>query len=190
MDILRRIHTFDNYILFTISRRIKNRYLDKAMPMITSLGNLGIIWIIIAGVLMINEERRLIGEVVLLTLIISTLVGEGIIKHIVRRARPCSHKDSINLLISKPLSYSFPSGHTLSSFAVAEVLSSYFEQFRIIFLTIAFLIALSRVYLYVHYPTDVIAGIIIGIICSKIVFVILQGGYLQGIVLLDKIFTY
>lgn len=190
MEFLRRIHTFDNYILFTISRRIRNRYLDKVMPIITSLGNLGIVWIMIAGVLMINEQHRLIGGVVILTLIISTLIGEGIIKHIVRRARPCSYKESMHLLIDKPLSYSFPSGHTLSSFAVAEVLSAYFEQFRIIFLAIAFLIALSRIYLYVHYPTDVIAGIIIGIVCSKIVFIILQGGYLQEISLLDRIFTY
>lgn len=190
MEFLRRIHTFDNYILFTISRSIRNRYLDKVMPIITSLGNLGIVWIMIAGVLMINEQHRLIGGVVILTLIISTLIGEGIIKHIVRRARPCSYKESMHLLIDKPLSYSFPSGHTLSSFAVAEVLSAYFEQFRIIFLAIAFLIALSRIYLYVHYPTDVIAGIIIGIVCSKIVFIILQGGYLQEISLLDRIFTY
>ena len=82
----------------------------------------------------------------------------------------------------KPISYSFPSGHTLSSFAAAEMLSLYFTQYRLVFMSIAFLIALSRLYLYVHYPTDVIAGFILGLLCSKIIFIILQGGYIQKIV--------
>ena len=63
---------------------------------------------------------------------------------------------------------------TISSFAVAEVLSMYFSQYKLIFMGIAFLIAFSRIYLYVHYPTDVIAGIIIGILCSKLIFIVLQ----------------
>jgi len=73
----------------------------------------------------------------------------------------------------------FPSGHTLSSFAVAEIMSMYFQQYRLIFIAIAFLIALSRIYLYVHYPTDVIAGMIIGILCSKIIFIFLQEVYIE-----------
>lgn len=185
-----RVNTFDNYILSVIRRNIKNRYLDRLMPIITAMGNLGIIWILIAGALMINKEYRLIGNIVLLTLVFSTLIGEGIVKHIVRRVRPCNNKNNINLLIARPLSYSFPSGHTLSSFAVAEVLSMYFNQYKIVFLGVAFLIALSRLYLYVHYPTDVIAGVIIGIICSKLIFIILQGGYLGEVAVLDKIFNY
>ena len=54
-----------------------------------------------------------------------------------------------------------------------------FERYKLVFIAIAFLIALSRIYLYVHYPTDVIAGIIIGIICSKLIFIILQEGYME-----------
>lgn len=174
LNIFKRINIFDNYILCEIKNHIQNKYLDRLMPVVTSMGNLGFVWIIIAVALILDKPYRAIGNIVILTLIISTIVGEGIIKHIVRRVRPCNHKNNVNPLIAKPISYSFPSGHTLSSFAVAEILSMYFSQYKFVFMGIAFLIGLSRLYLYVHYPTDVIAGMIIGIFCSKVIFMILQ----------------
>ena len=102
-------------------------------------------------------------------LILSTILGEGILKHVVQRVRPSEDIPAVNLLIAKPLSYSFPSGHTASSFAVAGVLAKYFKDYAIEFLGLASLIAFSRLYLYVHYPTDVLAGIILGLICSRII---------------------
>lgn len=173
LDILKKISKFDVYILFIIKKYIQNKYLDILMIIITSMGNLGMIWIVIVIVLLLDKPYKMIGNVVLITLIISTVIGEGIIKHLVRRLRPCSKFNDIKLLIKKPLSYSFPSGHTLSSFAVASVLSVFFVEYQLIFIGIAFLIALSRIYLYVHYPTDVIAGVIFGVLCSKLVFIIL-----------------
>ena len=180
-NILSRIKIFDNYILSVIRKYLKNRYLDILMPIVTSMGNLGIIWIAMAIALLLDKPYKTIGAIIILTLIISTIVGEGIVKHMVKRVRPCNEKNNINLLISKPISYSFPSGHTSSSFAVAGVLSMYFGEYKIIFMTIAFLIALSRLYLYVHYPTDVIGGIIIGMLCSKLVFIILKEISIQNI---------
>ena len=182
------IQKFDNYILCAIRKYAQNKYLDILMPTITTMGNLGIIWITMAVGLLLDKPYRLIGDIVMLTLIISTIVGEGIVKHIVRRVRPCNQQNNINLLISRPISYSFPSGHTLSSFAAAEVLSMYFTQYKLIFMAIAFLIALSRLYLYVHYPTDIIAGIIFGILCSKLIFIILQVGYIQKCVVFYQVY--
>jgi len=178
-NIIKRIDKFDNDILFLIEKYIHNKYLDIIMPIVTFTGNLGIIWIVMAIALMLDKQYSAIGNLIILTLIISTIVGEGIVKHIVRRVRPCNKQDSIALLSLKPISYSFPSGHTLSSFAVAEMLSMYFTQYKLIFMSIAFLIALSRLYLYVHYPTDVIAGIIIGVLCSKVIFIVLQTEYIH-----------
>ncbi|WP_234124131.1 phosphatase PAP2 family protein [Clostridium hydrogenum] len=185
-NILKRINIFDNYILLNIKKHIENKYLDRLMPLITYMGNLGIIWIAMALILILNKPYRSIGNIVIITLIISTIVGEGIVKHIVKRMRPCNIHNELNLLITKPISYSFPSGHTLSSFAVAEVLSRYFGQYKILFIAIALLIAISRLYLYVHYPTDVIAGIVIGILCSKLVFIFLQGNYMERVIVLYK----
>lgn len=181
MNMISLIQKFDSSILCAIKKYVQNKYLDILMPMITNMGNLGVIWIMMAVVLLLDKPHRLVGDVVILTLIISTIIGEGIVKNIVRRVRPCNQQSNVSLLISRPISYSFPSGHTLSSFAVAEVLSMYFTQYKLIFMAIAFLIALSRLYLYVHYPTDIIAGIIFGTLCSKLIFIILQGGYIQKI---------
>lgn len=185
-NILKRINIFDNYILLGIKKHIQNKYLDRLMPLITYMGNLGIIWIAIALILILNKPYRPIGNIVIITLIIGTIVGEGIVKHIVKRIRPCNIHNDLNLLITKPISYSFPSGHTLSSFAAAEILSKYFGQYKLIFIALALLIAISRLYLYVHYPTDVIAGMILGILCSKLVFIFLQGSYMERITVLYK----
>ena len=182
LNIVKRIDNFDNFILFIIEKYLHNRYLDIVMPIVTFTGNLGIIWIVIALALIVDKPYRVIGISIILTLIIGTIVGEGIVKHIVRRVRPCNKQDNTGLHGLKPISYSFPSGHTLSSFAAAEMLSLFFTEYRIIFMAIAFLISLSRLYLYVHYPTDVIAGFIIGVLCSKIIFIILQHGYVQKFV--------
>ena len=179
-----RIDKFDNYILFIIEKYLHNRYLDIIMPLVTLTGNLGVIWFTIAIALIVDKPYRVIGNSIILTLVIGTIVGEGIVKHIVRRVRPCNKQDDVSPLSFKPISYSFPSGHTLSSFAAAEMLSMYFTQYRVVFMSMAFLIAVSRLYLYVHYPTDVIAGFIIGVLCSKIIFIILQQGYIQKLITL------
>ncbi|GKU26542.1 phosphatase PAP2 family protein [Clostridium folliculivorans] len=189
LSILKKINVFDNYILLSVKRYLQNKYFDRIMTLITSMGNLGAIWVIIALVLILDKDYIVVGDTVILTLIISTIVGEGLVKHLVRRIRPCNFYKNINMLIARPDSYSFPSGHTLSSFAVAEVLSTYFSEYKLLFIGIAFLIALSRIYLFVHYPTDVIAGIIIGTLCCKLVFVLLNevdladiNGFIQSLI--------
>lgn len=179
-NIIFKIHMFDNFVLDNIKKYLGNKYLDKIMPKITCLGNLGVIWIAIAFFLRSNPSYRSVGNTVFLVLIVSTIIGEGIIKHLVKRARPFMKWRSDKLLIEKPISYSFPSGHTLSSFAVAELLSIHFTQYTIIFIGIALLIALSRLYLYVHYPTDVIAGIILGVLCSKLTLYVIPTLNLRG----------
>lgn len=182
MIILKAIYVFDNYVLFLIKKYVQNKYLDAIMRVITTTGNLGSIWVAIAFLLIIRKPYREIGILVLITLIAGTILGEGIIKNIVKRNRPFHRRSYLNLLITKPKSYSFPSGHTLSSFAAAHTLSVYFLQYKFIFIAIAILIALSRVYLYVHYPTDIISGTILGILCSKLVLVIFNEDYISYII--------
>ncbi|WP_415522542.1 phosphatase PAP2 family protein [Clostridium sp.] len=163
------IQNLDNSILLYIENNMHGHIMDRTMVIITSLGNWEIIWIIISILLMINKKYRNIGFMTLGALLLSTMLGDGILKHIVQRARPSADIPAVNLLISKPLSYSFPSGHAASSFAAAGVLAKYFKNYTLEIFTLAFLIAFSRLYLYVHYPTDVLAGIILGLICSRII---------------------
>ena len=163
------IQKFDSSILLYIKDNMHEPIMDKVMVISTYLGNLGIIWIIIAALLMISKNYRKIGFMAIAALILSTILGDGILKHVVGRIRPSANIPAVNLLIVNPLSYSFPSGHTTSSFAVAGVLAKYFKDYALEFFSLASLIAFSRLYLYVHYPTDVLAGIVLGLICSGII---------------------
>ncbi|MBU3189957.1 phosphatase PAP2 family protein [Clostridium bowmanii] len=159
------IQRFDCFILLYIKDNMHGTIMDKVMVVSSYLGDNGMIWIIISTILIISKRYRKIGFMALGALILSSILGEEIFKHVFRRIRPAT----LNLLIAKPVSYSFPSGHTTSSFAVAGVLAKYFKKYAFWFLGLAFFISFSRLYLYVHYPTDILAGIVLGLICSKII---------------------
>ena len=110
----------------------------------------------------------------LVGLCIDVIVCNGLLKNLVARTRPCDVNTAIQLLISHPTDYSFPSGHTAASFTAVAAL--YFSGDKKIWkaaIILGILIAFSRMYLYVHYPTDILGGILVGIfsgfIGSKIV---------------------
>lgn len=167
MKLMSFIQNLDNAILLYIHNNMHSPILDKVMVGITSLGNGGMVWIIIAAILLLNKKYRKIGVMVIVALLLTTILGEGILKHIVGRLRPSNEILNSSGLISKPLSYSFPSGHTASAFAAAGILAKYFKKYSALIFTLAVLIAFSRLYLYVHYPTDVLAGLFLGLICCK-----------------------
>lgn len=168
------IQKLDDSILLFIKNNMHGYIMDKAMVIITTLGNMGGIWIAVAIFFIINKKYRNVGFIVLTALIISTIVGDEILKNLVHRLRPCANISASNLLIAKPVSYSFPSGHAGASFAAAGVLAKYFKKYAIEFYALASLIAFSRLYLYVHYPTDVLTGIILGLIYSKTAIFVLH----------------
>ena len=163
------LQSFDSSILLFIKYNMHGIIMDKVMVILTYLGNGGIIWIIIAALLISNKKYRKIGFMALAALILSAILGDEILKHLFKRTRPLETIPVVNLLIARPLSYSFPSGHTMSSFAVAGVLAKYFKNYAIEFISLASLIAFSRMYLYVHYPSDVLGGAVLGLICSAVV---------------------
>lgn len=162
------IQNIDRIILQYIQNNLHRPIMDNIMIILTRLGEQGLIWIAIALLLMIRRKTRYISFVVLGALVLNALLGEVLLKNLIQRARPFVGAAKVNLLITKPLSYSFPSGHTASSFAAAGVLSHYFKKYAPVFFILASLIAFSRLYLYVHYPTDVLGGIILGLISSRI----------------------
>ena len=158
------IYNIDIGILDWIQSTIKCSFLDFIMPIITSLGNSGMIWIVICSILLINKKQRKYGIILSLALILCFLVGNIFLKPLVGRIRPFDVNTTIELLIRKPLDFSFPSGHTMSSFAAATVLMYMNKRIGLISLFLATMIAFSRLYLYVHYPSDVLVGGIIGIL--------------------------
>jgi len=163
------IQNIDMGILQFINNNLQNPILDKLMPSVTSLGDGGMIWILISIILMLSKKYRRVGVLSILALILSTVTGELILKNLIQRPRPFYEFPNIQLLIDKPGSYSFPSGHTASSFAVAGVIGVLIKKYRISIMILAGIMAFSRLYLFVHYPTDILGGIILGLTCSYIV---------------------
>lgn len=169
MEFLRQL---DLNILVAIQEFCHNAIFDQLFPVITSLGNGGAIWIFLSIALLLSREHKHIGFLTLSALFLGAVVGNIALKNIIQRARPFTAIDGIELLISAPLDYSFPSGHTLSSFAAASIIAYKFPRFSIPILTLAVLIAFSRLYLFVHYPFDVLCGAVLGIVCAKVVLLI------------------
>ena len=159
---------FDLPILDWIAETLHCSFLDFLMPLITVLGDAGIFWIAVAVVLLLIPKYRKIGLGMGAALIIGLLVCNVTLKPLVARPRPYDYQlthfgKTIELLIARPHDFSFPSGHTLASFEGATVLLIGNKKLGIPAMILACLIAFSRMYLYVHYPTDVLVSVALGI---------------------------
>lgn len=137
---------------------------DFFMIFITNLGNKGFIWVVLAIFLLIFPKTRRTGIAVTFALILELILCNGLLKPLVGRTRPFDINTDVALLIHPPADFSFPSGHTASSFAAASALCFAKSRLRFPALILAALIAFSRLYLYVHFPSDVLVGILLGIL--------------------------
>jgi len=171
------LYNIDKAIVDFVHFGLKNDILDYLIPKITYLGELGIVWIVISIILIVNKKYRKIGITCILALLLSLLFTDLSIKQVIQRQRPIMRYPIENPLIAIPKSYSFPSGHTSSSFAAAWVLYRQIDKYKLTFLMLAALIAFSRMYLYVHYLSDVIGGILVGIISATLAIVIINKAY-------------
>lgn len=143
---------------------IHNPVLDTVMCGITRLGDAGIIWILLCIVLLVLPKTRKSGVILMAALLVDLVICNGILKPLVHRIRPFDVRTGIELLVKRPTDFSFPSGHTAASFA--SVMALYLAGEKKIWISslgLAVLIAFSRLYLYVHYPTDVLGGVVAGL---------------------------
>lgn len=159
---------FDMAILDLIQSNIRTGFMDAIMPFITQLGDAGLIWIILSIGLIIPKKTRKIGFVMIIALILNGIICNIILKPMLVRIRPFDVNTAIKLLINKPRDFSFPSGHTSASFTAVSVLFFRKSKLFVPSLVLAFLISFSRLYLYVHYPSDVLAGLVLGVLCGYI----------------------
>lgn len=150
--------------ILNLIQTLHSPVLDRLMCIITKLGNAGAIWILAAAILLLIPKTRKTGAVVATALVIDAILCNGILKPWIARIRPFDVNPAIQLLIPRPADFSFPSGHTAAAFTTVAAL--YFAKESRLWkpaLVLAILIAFSRLYLYVHYPTDVFGGIVVGI---------------------------
>lgn len=160
------IEYLDNTILdWFVS--LQNPVLTPFMKFITWIGEGGMVWIVIAGIFLLMKKTRGIGIAMLLAMLLGLILGNGILKNVVARPRPCWVNPEVPMLIAVPTDYSFPSGHTLSSFSAATAIWWGNKKWGAIALAGAALMAFTRLYFYVHYPTDILGGLLLGLLLGS-----------------------
>lgn len=157
------MNNFELGILDFLAEHLGCPFLDFLMPIITLFGDGGVFWIALSIVFIFIPKTRKMGITMGLSLAVGFLIGNLFLKNVVGRIRPYDLNPDFTLLVDRLHDYSFPSGHTLASFEAATAIFLYKKQLGIAALVLAALIAFSRLYLYVHYPTDVLASIILGV---------------------------
>jgi undecaprenyl-diphosphatase len=158
------LQNIDWQILRWIHSTLGCHALDFLMPKISLLGNAAAIWLICAFLMLLTKKHRKYGITLLIGLTLSFIIGSICLQPLLARPRPCWLETDIRLLIPKPADYSFPSGHTLSSFAAATILMRWNRQAGRLAFLLASLIAFSRLYLFVHFPSDVLGGAVLGVL--------------------------
>ena len=150
------IYSIDFAVLDFIQETMRCAFLDVVMAVFSYMGEAGGIWIITAVIMLCFRKTRATGVMLITAVLAGFLIGEIGLKNIVCRARPFTENPLVVPAIKLPSGYSFPSGHSCSSFAAAT------------------LIAFSRLYNYVHFPSDVLCGIILGVTCAIITIVVFR----------------
>lgn len=153
-------------ILYAI-QRLHSPVFDQIILALTNLmGSYGQIWLIVAVLLMVFKKTRMAGICILLSYALVFVMGQYGLKDLIARPRPCHIDESIELLVKCPGSYSCPSTHSAWAFAGAVSIFLYHKRMGIITFIIAAIMGFSRMYLFVHFPTDVLFGMFMGIILA------------------------
>ncbi|MEA4894707.1 MAG: phosphatase PAP2 family protein [Oscillospiraceae bacterium] len=171
IEILRNL---DANALLYIQDFLRTPFLTPFMVFFSKIGNMGIVWIVTGLLLLIPKRTRRGGFDMLLCLIAAYAVNDLLVKPLVGRARPYETIEGLRILVSPLSSYSFPSGHTNSSFASAIALTLAFGKKGALAYIPAVLIAFSRCYVGVHYPSDVFAGMIVGTLTALLTYLLLH----------------
>lgn len=159
------ITQIDFQILNWMQTNLQCAFADWFFPWFTALGNGGFLWLLLAALLLCRRDTRRQGVQILIGLAVGFLLVNLLLKPLVARPRPCWLAD-FPLRIARPSDFSFPSGHTVSSFIAAFILAAKWKKAGAAALITASLIAFSRLYLYVHFPSDVLTSVVIAAFVS------------------------
>jgi membrane-associated phospholipid phosphatase len=183
----RAIFNFDASVLLFIQEHLRNEFLDPMVIFITMLGDNGIIWILLGLALLIPKKTRRGGFDMLICLLFAFLVNDLLLKSLFARIRPYELIEGLTILVPPETSFSFPSGHTNASFACATSLTLSFGKKGALAYIPAAAIALSRLYVGVHYPTDVLGGILVGTLAAFAAHYLLKRFLKTNFISKDKI---
>lgn len=157
------IQAFDISILYWIANHLRSDLLTPVMTFLTHLCDHGEIWLTLALLLLLRPDTRRCGLAMLLSMVLGAILGNSILKNLIARPRPfITYPDLIPLV--QIGGYSCPSGHTLASFTASTAIFCFYRKTGIAALLLATLIGFTRLYVGVHYPTDVLFGAVLGLL--------------------------
>lgn len=161
------ITKLDTRLLQKIRKKTVRKEITPAMIAVTKSANLGIIWLSIGAGMLLSKKYRKEGFVFSAAVVGISLFNNLFLKYLTKRPRPCDVEDADEALISRPFGYSFPSGHAVTATMAATILSADSPALGMLAIPLATVISFSRLYLNVHYPTDVIGGVLLGYAVGK-----------------------
>ena len=165
----------DGNILLWIQEHIRKEFFDPIVIFISSLGNAGWFWLVLLAVLLCSPRYRKAGMTGMVAVLIGFLITNVWIKNMAARIRPYEVVEGLKFIGTKPHDFSFPSGHSTCSIAASAALFATLpKKAGIPLLVLAILICLSRLYVGVHYPTDVLAGVLIGLFAAMASFYLMN----------------
>lgn len=166
------ITNIDFQILDWIQANLRCPFFDFLMPKLSFLGEWGLVWLVIGVVMLFFRKTRRTAVIMLISTLAVFCFGELFLKNQICRVRPCNVRPYIDIPVKRPTSYSFPSGHSSSSLACATSILMHHKVLGIFAMMLAFLIAFSRLYNYVHFPSDVLCGALLGALFAVIAYAI------------------
>ena len=168
---LELIQNLDKTLFYFVNNGLSNPFFDKLMPFVTEVNSWVLVYLVGFYFLFFKSGRK--GKIVAITLIITIIITDQINSHIIKelvgRIRPCHSLPDVNLLVGCGGGKSFPSSHAANNFAAAYVITYFFRKNYFLFFSIASIVAISRVYVGVHYPIDIFVGALVGILIAYIV---------------------
>lgn len=174
-----RISSRELKILDWIYENLRSKPIDKVMHFLTLSGNFGIVWFVAAATFYFANIDRQAALGILIAMGISLLFVNLILKNVAKRPRPYEARGELrDIIIRQPKDYSFPSGHTFSSFAAATTIVHFSPKLGLAAMIYAAGIAFSRLYLYVHYISDVLTSAILGVSAGLLVNYLFMQGYI------------
>ena len=169
------IFNFDSAILLWLQNSFRNPVLNPIMIFITHLGDKGLFWIALTLLFLCFRKTRRVGVTSMISMVIGLIVVNIMLKNWVARVRPYELIEELELIIEKQHDFSFPSGHATNALACAWVMFRLLDKKASVpALILALLICFTRLHVGVHYPTDVLAGIVVGILAAELAIVIVR----------------
>lgn len=167
-------YQLDVKLLYFINHTLSNSFFDKLFPFITEVKNWYIAYFILFLILIIKGGRigRMAAVAMILLIVATDQFSSSFLKNIVGRIRPCNVFQDLNVLVTCTESFSFPSSHAVNNFGMAMFFTKIFPKYKWSFFIVATLMAFSRPYVGIHYPSDVIGGALIGIFFGYIFAII------------------